>query len=35
MIRPLVMACKNYAIEDIDSISIRETLILMDMYQGD
>lgn len=35
MIRNLIFACKNFAIEEIDNISIRETLTLMEMYNGD
>ncbi len=32
MIKNLISSCKSYAIEDIDSVSIRETLVLMEMY---
>lgn len=35
LIKNLIFSCKHFAIEEIDAISIREILILMEMYQGD
>jgi hypothetical protein len=35
MVRPLVQACKQYVVEEIDTVNIRETLQLMEMFSSD
>ena len=35
MVRQLVSECRSYAVEDIEVLNIKETLTVMEMYQGD